>query len=183
MNNKFGLLLIFIVSFAVFSGCLGGGDEGGDTPKTEWVVRGGGNWGPKSGRTEENEETIVTVDFNHTHISGATFKLTWTDTNAPGDPEPAQDDRFTIEVTPPNGSGEPTKKSGTGSSLSLDVSAGQNIEEPVENGKGWRVTITIEPGEGSTGPGPGPLIIYTDSGNDWTLKVEYKFLEEQEIIE
>ncbi len=182
MKKKFGLLLIFIVSFAVFSGCLGGGDEGGDSVKTEWVSRTGGSWGPTSGYTGENDETIVNVDFNHTHISGATFKLTWTDTNNNGDPESAQDDKFTIEVTPPNGSGEPTKKSGSGSSLTVEVSAGQNIEEPVENGKGWKVTITIEPGEGSTAPGLGQFVWFADTGNDWTLKVEYKFLEEQEII-
>ena len=181
MKKEFGVLLIFIVSFAVFSGCLGGGEEGGGSVKTEWVTRSGGRWGPTSGYTGENDETTVNVDFNHTHISQATFKLTWTDTNNNGDPESAQDDKFTIEVTPPNGSGEPTKKSGSGSSLTLEVSAGQNIEEPVQNGAGWMDKITIDPGQGTTAPGFGLVIIYSDSGNDWTLNVEYSYLVEQEI--
>lgn len=103
MKKKIGLLIILTVFLVAISGCLGGEAENKETPNVEYVTKTGGIWGPQNGHTEENEETIVDVNFEHQYISEVTFTLTWTDYNNNGDPEPAQDDRFTLEVTPPNG--------------------------------------------------------------------------------
>ncbi|UCE73927.1 MAG: hypothetical protein JSV56_13045 [Methanomassiliicoccales archaeon] len=181
MKLKIGLLIILIVFATAISGCLGGGEEDTKEPVITYVVKAGGKDGPYSGYTGENDETTVDINFNHTYIVQATFKLTWTDTNNNGDPESSQDDTFTIEVTPPNGSGEPAKNSGAGSSVTLDIDSAQNLEEPMENSVGWKVKITCEPGEGSSGgPGLGIFIFWADSGNDWTLNVEYKYLQAME---
>lgn len=178
MKLKIGLLIILIVFATAISGCLGGGGEDTKESNITYMMKAGGKDGPYEGYTGENDESTVDINFNHTFITQATFKLTWTDTNNNGDPESSQDDTFTIEVTPPNGSGEPAKTSGAGSSLTLDIDSPQNFEEPVENNVGWNVKITCAPGEGSSGgPGLGILIFWADSGNDWTLNVEYKYLE------
>lgn len=178
MKKKICLLTILIVFTAAFSGCLGGGGEDTKESKIEYVVRSGGTYGPVEGHTNEGEESTVDINLNSTYITEATFRLTWTDTNNNGDPEPGQDDTFTIEVTPPNGSGEPDSNSGAGSSLSLEIDVPQNLEEPTQNDAGWNVKITIAPGSGSSGgPGLGIVIIWADSGNDWTLNVEYKYLQ------
>jgi len=176
--KKVKIVMAFLLILTILIvGCLGNGSEEPTEPEFTMVARSGGPLPAVNGHTEENEETTVDVPFNETFITQATFKLTWTDTNNNGDPESAQDDKFTIEVTPPNGSGEPETKSGTGNTLSLTVDVPQNIEEPVENGVGWIVKITIEPGEGTTAPGFGRFIWYTDTGNDWALTIEYKYLE------
>jgi len=178
MKKKICLLIIITIFMAAFSGCLGGGGEDNKETQIEYVVRSGGTYGPEEGRTEEGQESTLDITLNSTYITQAIFKLTWTDTNNNGDPESAQDDTFTIEVTPPNGSGEPDSNSGAGSSLSLEIDVPQNLEEPTQNDAGWKVKITIQPGQGSSG-GPllGIFIIYSDTGNDWKLNVEYKYLQ------
>ncbi len=179
--RKWVVLIVTIVIMTVFAGCLGSGEDNkGEEIKITYVNKSGGAWGPVTGYTSENDETIVNVNFNDSYINEATFKLTWTDLNDAGDPESAQDDQFTIQVTPPNGSGEPQSTTGAGSSLTLTVKSPQNIEEPQDNGKNWVILITIVPGEGTTAPGLGQFIWYADSGNDWTLRVEYKYMEGQE---
>ncbi|UCG70704.1 MAG: hypothetical protein JSV09_06735 [Thermoplasmata archaeon] len=178
MKLKIGLLIILIVFTTAISGCLGGEGEGSKETEITYAVMAGGRDGPYEGYTGENDESTVDITFNHTYIVQASFRLTWTDTNNNGDPESAQDDTFTIEVTPPNGSGEPAKNSGAGNSLTLDIDSPQNHEEPMDNGAGWHVKITCDPGQGSSGgPGLGIWIIWTDSGNDWILNVEYKYLQ------
>lgn len=178
--RKLVLVIAVIIVMAAFAGCLGEDDEKKKEPKITYVAKASGPLPAINGHTSENEETSVDLPFNETYITQVSLKLTWTDTNDAGDPESAEDDTFTIEVIPPNGTGEPERKSGMGNQLVLTFDAPQNVEEPIENGAGWKVKITIDPGEGSTGPGLGIVLIYNDGGNDWTLNMEYKYLQASE---
>lgn len=175
--RKWVLLIAVVISMAVFAGCLGGEGEGdGGEPEIIYTMKNNGAWGPVSGYTGESEASNIDITFNDSYIAEITLILTWTDTNNNGDPEPAADDTFTMEITGPNGT-EPVKKSGAGNKLEASVKFPQNADEPVENGMGWNVKITCDPGQGSSGgPGLGFFIIYADSGNDWTLNVKYSYL-------
>jgi hypothetical protein len=175
--HKWVLLIAVVVTMAAVAGCLGEGDAGGeDEEKVVYQMKNNGAWGPVSGYTGENEVSSVDINFNDTYIAEITLVLTWTDTNNNGDPEPAQDDTFTMEITGPNGT-EPVQKTGAGNKVEASVKFPQIADEPVTNNAGWNVKITCEPGQGSSGgPGLGLFIIYSDSGNDWTLNAEYSYL-------
>lgn len=175
-KKKLLAVLAVIIAFTFFTGCLGGSSEGesdGETNK-EYSTRADGVWGPENGHTNEGEDTIVDITFNHQFITEVTFVLTWVDTNDNGDEEAASDDVFTVSAGPPNGTEE--GGSGSGGQLQFTVRSGIHREEPVDNNAGWKLTINIEPGEGTTAPAFGVLVWWEDTGNDWQLSATYSYL-------
>ncbi len=180
MNNttKKKLVAIFAVMIAItlLTGCLGGSGESESEEESAntYNLRTDGTWGPENGHTDEGEETAVDITFNHQFITEVTFTLTWVDMNDHGDEEAASDDVFTVSAAPPNGTEEGS--SGAGGQVQFTVRSGINREEPIENNAGWKVTITIEPGEGTTAPGLGVLVFWEDTGNDWQLSATYSYL-------
>jgi hypothetical protein len=186
-RDVFGRVIVYVLTILILLGFQGivwgfgtgpyspnGGPDGG-----EWVPR--GETVVVTGYTSEGQTDEAFPDLDHLNLVAANLTLGWND-NDVDEPGPGitplspknQPDTFRLTVRLPDG----TSQSDSGTSAS-DSRAGEirlSIPRPTDGYlTGWIIEVECE----SSGDVVGTLgrTWATDNGNDWSLRVEYTFLE------
>jgi len=147
-----------------------------------WFFLSPGTLGSQSGTSDENTDQTLTVVINQTNIVNVTVTLTWTDEPAPYPRYVNQPDEFGVRIDGPDGttaeSGMDANPSGSDGTVSATITRdGTNLTGDTASGA-YNITIQMgNAGDSKLRNGPG-VIVFTDSGNAWSLEITYDFYEE-----
>lgn len=163
-------------------------DVDGDGEKDKWVLTADGI-GPISGSSTENSDSQEFVNISMENVVNVTFTLTWTD-----EPDPGlglfrqnQPDEFSLKVETPDGlvaeEGPVSNAHGSEGSITVTITRDGNIKNRTKTDAmgDYAVTITMGNAGDSVPPlGVGPSV--QDTGNSWSLEVEYEYYEKVIVI-
>ena len=186
-RDVFGRAIVYVLAILIllgFQGVVWGFGTGPFTPDGgpgdgEWVARGENT--VVTGYTSEGQTDEAFPDLDHLHLVASNLTLGWNDNDVDG-PGPGitplspknQPDSFRLTVRLPTGE----EYTGTGSSDPSSTAGEIKVSVPRvsdNNISGWIIQVECE----SAGDVVGTLgrTWATDNGNDWSLRVEYTFLE------
>ena len=141
----------------------------------------------ESGYTDERSSDYVPVTLDVTNVRSVTFTLTWTDEADAGVRYVNEPDSFELEVFPPNNTdasgGPTTNPSGGQGRISVTISYGaEGNKDPYFNGTGeYQVTVVCNLcGDQVLWRPSAGLFDQLDTGNAWTLDIEYEYYQKPE---
>jgi proton-dependent oligopeptide transporter, POT family len=142
-----------------------------------------GSAGPQTGTSTANSDKEVTINVTDINIFNLTVSLSWTDEPPPYPGTTNQPDEFSIKVVAPDGQeaqeGPVANQAGSEGRVSVTFHWDPtNITGDVATGD-YKVKVHMGNAGPSTLKRGLKIITFTDAGNDWTLEVVYKYLQEE----
>jgi len=185
-RSRLSILACLAVVPLLLAGSFGGGTDGflrdgaGGT---------GGGWSSymiatgtetASGRGQENSDSVEQVTLDESNLINVSFTLRWTDE---ADMQrflrtyENQPDQFGLRVTPPNGTPVEARPVANvrGEEGTVTVMVEFTPARPGDRSGTGTYEVTVVCGACGDYIHPLSLVAYTDTGNDWTLDVDYSF--------